>query len=493
MFNVAEALIVSASSSSDHNSSMVRLLLVAATAVAASARSPLAPAPKQRLSHRGGSAVVASSSGPASLERSALAVGGGELSATTKGYASLVGGLLCHLVLGTMYCWGNFVSYLPPELRRMDGVVAAAGDRGDGALALPLTLLAMALTIPLGTKFTTVVGAKVACLTGGYLLVVALLLASVAKSLPVFLLCYSGIFGLGLGTGYTAPMVAGWSWFPTKRGFVSGAILMGFGSGGFIFNLLGSKLINPKGLAASGGEFPAEIYASFPAMLRKLAACYFALTTVGALMVSQPAAPPKAAAKAAPTKSVVDMVANADFALLYLATMLCASAGLTSAGVYKVFASSVDSMAGAGDGYYATVGAIGALANGIGRLAWGSVVDKLGYKTPYLAMLVIQAAVTALIPVTATAGTGPFLVAIALSFFCLGGMFSMVPSAVGILFGTADAAQIYSYLFSAFAVASLAGVKLAKALIPKLGWTAVYQTLAACTLASAGITLALDV
>ena len=40
-------------------------------------------------------------------------------------------------------------------------------------------------------------------------------------TLRAFLACYSGLVGAGIALAYTAPLVAGWSWFPDARGFVT--------------------------------------------------------------------------------------------------------------------------------------------------------------------------------------------------------------------------------------------------------------------------------
>ncbi len=34
-----------------------------------------------------------------------------------KGAVAVLGGVMAHLTLGTMYCWGNFAPYVPPKLR----------------------------------------------------------------------------------------------------------------------------------------------------------------------------------------------------------------------------------------------------------------------------------------------------------------------------------------------------------------------------------------
>ncbi len=54
---------------------------------------------------------------------------------------------------------------------------------------------------------------------------------------------------------YTAPVINGWNWFPNRKGLVTGVIVAGFGSGGFIFNRVGSKLINPLGVSSMSFHF----------------------------------------------------------------------------------------------------------------------------------------------------------------------------------------------------------------------------------------------
>ncbi|KAH8072553.1 monocarboxylate transporter [Aureococcus anophagefferens] len=333
--------------------------------------------------------------------------------------------MLVHLVLGTLYCWGNFVSYVPPAMRRLDGAAAAPGSPGDALIAFPLTILVQCGTMPFGARAVERFGPRAATLGGGGLVALGVFLASFATTLRAFLACYSGLVGAGIALAYTAPLVAGWSWFPDARGFVNGAVLMG--GGGFFFNLLGTRLANPGGLAL----------------------VYGAVVAVGGSLVApRPAA--AAAAAAADRTPARAIVLSRNFGVLYAATVLCASAGLTSASVYKVFATT----AGHGDGFLPPSR-----------------------------------------PPSPRPRPGPraFLATVAAAFFCLGGIFSMVPSAVGLLFGRGDAARAYALLFNAFAVASLGGVSAAKALIPRLGWPALYHALAAATLAAAGLTLLLDI
>ena len=38
-----------------------------------------------------------------------------------RGVASVAGGVLTHLVLGTLFCWGSFQAYVPESLQFFDG------------------------------------------------------------------------------------------------------------------------------------------------------------------------------------------------------------------------------------------------------------------------------------------------------------------------------------------------------------------------------------
>jgi MFS family permease len=215
-------------------------------------------------------------------------------SSNIYGPLCIFGGTLVHSTLGTKYCWGNFLSYAPQFLKFYDGL-EHKGAQPDALIVLPLTILSMCVSMPLGPIIVKAIGASKTMLLGGWIMSSGVFLASYAKSLSTFLAFYAIMFGTGTGLAYTAPMVAGWKWMPNQKGLVSGIILTGFGAGGFFFNLIGTHLVNPKSLDVVNGKFPDEVYNSFPSMLRKLAVIYAGLQFVGALLVSEPKAQPKPA------------------------------------------------------------------------------------------------------------------------------------------------------------------------------------------------------
>ena len=213
---------------------------------------------------------------------------------------------------------------------------------------MPLSLLAQCLSMPLGATLVKRIGASRTMLLGGFVFSLAVFLSSFAKNLATFLACYSFLIGTGIGLAYTAPMTAGWKWLPNSKGLVSGAILTGFGAGGFLFNLVGTKLVNPKGFDTVDGRFPDEVYAMFPTMLRKLAMIYASLAAVSFLLVSEPKSasldPKKPAAVLG--VDVIEAIKTPQFYLLWLMIFSSASAGLNVASVYKQFAASSAALSG---------------------------------------------------------------------------------------------------------------------------------------------------
>ena len=304
----------------------------------------------------------------------AVAVRGGEMSSATRGAISIAGGMLCHLALGTLYCWGNFLTYAPRSLLFFDGA-PAAGRTPDALYVLPAAIIFQTLGLNVGARLNQRLGCANTALLGGLLFALAVFLASFQTRLGAFMLCYSVLFGAGIGLAYSAPMVAGWSWFPKRKGFVNGCVLAAFGSGGFFGNKIGSAMVNPRKLQAVGGALPAEVYAGFAPMLRKLAGGYALLTLAGASLIRRKPAPAGAAGKraaATPGLTCGQAVRTKEFWLLFGMFALSASAGLNTASVYKSFGVTVPALND--DGFQSLMGGLGALFNGLGRLFWASMV-----------------------------------------------------------------------------------------------------------------------
>ena len=321
------------------------------------------------------------------------------LSPTVRGVACIVGGALAHFTFGSLYCWGNFSSYAPSHLR--------------SDFVFPLTIVAQCFMMPFGPVIAKRIGSRYALLLGCWIMAFGVYLASHATELHTFVFCYSGMFGAGIGIAYAAPMMAAWSWMPNSKGLVSGGILTGFGLGGFAFNLIGTYMVNPLGRDPVNGVFPDKIYSQFPIMLRKLAFIYACISLFAAMLITQPFVKEIVVedeeegyendkkTRREPSSEVLgvtikEALHSSQFWLMWLMIITSASAGLNVASMYKQFASISPALKG--DAYQALTGGMGALFNGFGRLFWGSICDKIGFKTSFTILTVAQAFIQLMYP-----------------------------------------------------------------------------------------------
>lgn len=397
-----------------------------------------------------------------------IATAADESQSQLKGSITVAGGVLAHLILGTMYCWGNFLAYAPASLLFFDGL-PHPGATPDAIQVMPFALVALNLGMPVGAFANKKLGPKATTLIGCGLMVLGTFMGSYQTRLLPFMLCYSLVAGVGTGMSYSTPMIAGWSWFPQSKGLVSGLILFGFGAGAFIFNKVGT------GLALGG--------LPWGPMLRKLSVVYAIISLAGASLIQQKPAPPPAAPEPPPPPEECDVsienvlvptsspevcdapgatfmqaVRSKRFALLWCIGLMAFTPGLTVLGLYKRFGMSSGAII-ASDRFQSFVGGIGAISSGVGRVFWGKVVDKIGFQAGYTTTTVLQALLMLALPLT-VGSKAAFAAAICAVLFSLGGSIAMFVTVNAQIFGLANAGEIYSLLFSAFALASVVGAKL---------------------------------
>ena len=451
-----------------------------------------------------------------------------------RGYATVAGGMLNHLALGSMASWGNFLSYCPPHLRDF-APGRGGGGFVDAAYVLPATVATHVALQPLLAPLAQRRLRSLALVTalGGLTGAAGIVGSARAPSLRAFLPLYAGLPGLGLCLGYTAPQAAAWSWFPERRALVSGLLLGAFGAGALVFNLVGTALANPANLRASAatGEFPAEVYAAFPRMLRGVGALYALLVALGASLIRRndgqlpaPARRPAAERDARPehaaraeraardaqapgvaTRSQDPATARggvtlaraargATFWKLWLAILLATAAGLNTQGLYKVYATAGGAPALDDDRFLAALGGVAQLANGVARPAWGLIFDARGTRGPLTALLGAQALVMGLYARALSSSRAAFALGSLLFFFCYGGAIVAIPALANRVYGGGEhTVAIYSGLFSALGVAALGGSVVAKRwLLPSLGWPGTFRAFALMSLAAAAVLRTVD-
>ena len=188
------------------------------------------------------------------------------------------------------------------------------------------------------------------------------------------------------------PLIVGWSYYPNNRGQVSGVVMAGFGLGSSIFNLVSTGMINPDNSKATE-KFHGELYFNssisykFPSTLRWLCFIYFLLTVlaVGLLrdLKNIESEPITSVSK---EFSVKQGLRSKTFWYMLGMSFFSIIPGYFVANCFKVFGrTKIDD-----DRFLALVGSLSSFFNGSCRLAWGGVMDRIGFKKTYGALLIIQ-------------------------------------------------------------------------------------------------------
>jgi len=199
--------------------------------------------------------------------------------------------------------------------------------------------------------------------------------------------------GAGIGFGYVVPIAVGMRWFPDKKGMITGLAVAGFG-----FGAMGWVK-----LAGTWGHLIANIGLSGTFIAYGIA--FAAMVCIGGLFMKMPPEgwtpegyTDEAAAAAgddADTFESGEMLKTPQFYLIWITFLFTASAGLMSVGLMKLYP--MEALMANGLSEAAAKGISGtalavffSLANGIGRIGWGTISDKIGRKASVTIMAATQ-------------------------------------------------------------------------------------------------------
>lgn len=266
--------------------------------------------------------------------------------------------------------------------------------------------------------------------------------------------CYGLVGGLGLGLAYVTPVAAVTKWFPDRRGLGSGLVVMGFGLGAFAYNHAMRALGPAAGADAIGARFA-------------WSGVVFGIVGLACAAVVRnppsPGAPPRhathgpAGPRPAPALAAVDWrpaeaLRTPQFWALWAMLFLNVTAGiLFISSAVPIMRELTGATAEAAVGLYGTI----AVANGLGRLAWGAVSDRLGRRLAFGLIYGLQVAVFAVVGGVHALPAVAALFAVVL--LCYGGGFGTMPSLVADWFGTRHLGVNYGWILSAWGAAGVAG------------------------------------
>ncbi|MDJ0831933.1 MAG: OFA family MFS transporter [Gammaproteobacteria bacterium] len=360
----------------------------------------------------------------------------------------VIGAVLIQLSLGAIYAWSVFT----PALK------AAGWSKLETQIVFAVGLATFAVVMVFAGRLLTILGPRKLAIAGGLTLGSGYAFAGLLGATDFWTVCLGiGLIGgAGIGLGYVVPIAVGMRWFPDKKGMITGLAVAGFGFGamGWV-KVAGSwgQLIENHGLAST------FIYYGI---------AYTVLILIGSIWMRQPPAgwqPPgfeassPAAVKGQDNFSIGEMLRTPQFYIIFLTFAVSAGAGLMSIGLMKLYPmeslqangySALEASAIAGT----AMAVFFSLANGIGRIAWGTLSDLMGRRRSVIIMTSSQALF--LFTFTNMAGNEYLLyLGAALIGFNFGGNFSLFPTLTADIFGNDRVGQNYPYIFLSYGVGGI--------------------------------------
>lgn len=338
---------------------------------------------------------------------------------------------------GVAYSFGAFFESVTDEF-----------DSGSGATAFvfALTISLSFVLAPVTGRFADRRGPRPVLLGGAAFLAVGLLLTAATPSLWLGYLTYGVGVGVAVACAYV-PMVANvGGWFVRHRTAALGVAVAGIGLGTLVANPLAATLID-----ATSWRATFVVFAVAGAGL--LVAC---------ALVAEPG---PGAVPAARPRSLVELMARLDFALLYSSMMLTSLALF----VPFVFLPSYAEDGGTSDvAAAALVGLIGG-ASVVGRLALGAAAVRIGAPRLYVGSVAAMAGSFLLWYVAGD--SYPVLVVYSLVLgLGYGGFIAIAPAVVAERFGLEGLGGVLGTLYTSAAVGALIGPPLAGFMIDSAGY-----------------------
>ena len=336
--------------------------------------------------------------------------------------------LLIHISIGSVYAWSLFVARIAEHIGKTQSSVQ---------FAFSLAIFFLGMSAAFGGKIVEKNIHKSSlisclCFCSGLLLTG---LAVYLKSLPLIYIGYGCLMDIGLGTGYITPIKTLMLWFKDQKGLATGIAVCAFG----FASAVASPIIT----------FLTDKF-TLPTCFCILSAIYFAPMIIAHFVIKKPEWYKESDADNG--FKLMSMWRERKFRLIWFVVFINISCGLALISV----ASPIMTDRAVNATTVALVVSIMGIFNGVGRLIFSAISDKLkSRETIYLIILGLSIVVT-VVARYANSNMAVYVALIVVSA-CYGAGFSCLPSLLSDIFGMDNISKIHGLSLTAWAMAGLVG------------------------------------
>ncbi len=358
-----------------------------------------------------------------------------------KRWLILIASCFVTLCIGSLYAWSAFASPMTVYLSECAGHEIAS-------LAIVFTIANAIgpVTMISGGYINDKMGPKAVLLVGGLLFGAGMIGSGFVTSVGMLIVTYGLGVGLGMGLIYGITVSNTVKFFPDKGGFAGGMITACYGASSIIIPPIANALAETYHVTVAFKAIGIVMLVIICASAFVIEACPADFKLAGTAA--------KVAAPAVKDHNYRDMLKTSDCYLMLLTLMCGAFAGMM---VISQASQIAQKMMGLNPATAAVVVSIVALFNTLGRLAAGTISDKLG-ATGTLRITFAASLVASVVLFFCTESSMIlFYVCLALVGFAFGSIMGIYPGFTAQRFGRKYNSVNYGIMFIGFALAGLFG------------------------------------
>ena len=351
------------------------------------------------------------------------------------------------ICFGTVYAWSFFQTLL---VRQLDWTFT------ETAWAFSITIFSLGTSAAWAGAALPRLGPRKLALFGSLMFTGGYFIAGFSlhmDELWLFYLGYGVIGGAGIGLGYVTPVATVAKWFPDRKGLATGIVVMGFGIGAFLL----SKVLAPILVKFTESDLPDVFLA--------LGVVFACILIPSSLLLRDPPedfAPTAAGSVVQEADAPLGVyLQSREFVVMWMVFFFNIAAGISVISFQSPLLQDVWGLADPSvepstlAEYGATLIAVSSLCNGLGRLLWGLLSDRIGRVRVFRILLASQMLVFGLLMTERDPWIFSALVCYVL--LCFGGGFATMPSFVLDVFGAKRMSIIYGAVLTAWAAAGIFG------------------------------------